>query len=78
MKDIEKKIRADIEADVEKIKKDPEPTTEDMYEDIAGTAEVESVVHMFNTETGFTSHVTPDCILAIDNKYETTTGWLSF
>lgn len=48
-------------------------TIQDMYEDITGTAEIESVVHMFNTETGFTSHVTPDCISAIDNKYETTT-----
>ena len=31
LKDIEKKIRADIEADVEKIKNDPEPTPEDLY-----------------------------------------------
>lgn len=31
LKDIEKKIRADIEADVEKMKQDPEPTFEDMY-----------------------------------------------
>ena len=31
LKDIEKKIRADIDADVEKIKTDPEPTPEDLY-----------------------------------------------
>jgi len=31
LKDIEKKIRSDIEADVEKIKNDPEPTPEDLY-----------------------------------------------
>lgn len=31
LKDIEKKIRADIDADVEKIKQDPEPYPEDLY-----------------------------------------------
>lgn len=34
LKDIEKKIRADIEADVEKIKNDPDPTPEDLYRDV--------------------------------------------
>ncbi len=34
LKDIEKKIRADIEADVEKIKGDPEPTPEDLYANV--------------------------------------------
>lgn len=34
LKDLEKKIRADIEADVEKIKTDPEPTPEDLYANI--------------------------------------------
>ena len=34
LKEIEKKIRADIEADVEKIKNDPEPTPEDLYSHI--------------------------------------------
>lgn len=34
LKEIEKKIRADIEADVEKIKTDPEPTPEDLYSHI--------------------------------------------
>lgn len=34
LKDIEKKIRADIEADVEKMKKDPEPTFEDLYSNV--------------------------------------------
>lgn len=37
LKDIEKKIRADIEADVEKIKQDPEPTPEDLYRDVGLT-----------------------------------------
>lgn len=37
LKDIEKKIRADIEADVEKMKKDPEPTFEDLYADVQVT-----------------------------------------
>lgn len=43
----------------------------DTYEDITGSAEVESVVHMFSTDTGFTTSITPDCISAIDNNYET-------
>jgi len=34
LKDIEKKIRADIDADVEKIKQDPEPTPEDLYANV--------------------------------------------
>jgi len=34
LKDQEKKIRADIEADVEKIVNDPEPGAEDLYKDI--------------------------------------------
>lgn len=34
LKDIEKKIRADIEADVEKIKTDPEPAPEELYTDV--------------------------------------------
>ena len=34
LKDIEKKIRADIDADVEKIKQDPEPTPEDLYSNV--------------------------------------------
>lgn len=42
----------------------------DIYEDIQGMAEVESVVHSFSVETGFTTSITPDCISAIDNKYE--------
>lgn len=46
-------------------------TIADSYEDISGTAEVESVVHMFSVDTGFTSSITPDCISAIDNNYET-------
>lgn len=42
----------------------------DIYEDIQGMAEVESVVHSFTVDTGFTTSITPDCIAAIDNKYE--------
>lgn len=42
----------------------------DTYEDIQGMAEVESVVHTFSIDTGFTTSITPDCIAAIDNKYE--------
>jgi pyruvate dehydrogenase E1 component alpha subunit len=34
LKDIEKKIRADIDGDVEKIKQDPEPTPEDLYSNV--------------------------------------------
>jgi len=34
LKDIEKKIRQEIEADVEKIKNDPEPDEKDLYADI--------------------------------------------
>ena len=37
LKAIEKKIKKDIEADVEKIKTDPEPTFEDMYDDVGLT-----------------------------------------
>ena len=43
----------------------------DTYEDVMGSAEVESVVHMFSVDTGFTTSITPDCISAIDNNYET-------
>lgn len=37
LKQIEKKIRADIEADVEKIKEDPEPVPEDLYANVGVT-----------------------------------------
>lgn len=46
-------------------------TISDIYEDIAGNAEVETVVHMFSVETGFTTSITPDCISCIDNTYDT-------
>ena len=39
LKDIEKKVKKDIEDDVEKIKNDPEPAFDDMYEDI-GVGEI--------------------------------------
>ena len=34
LKDIEKKIKTKIDEDVEKINSDPEPTAEDLYDDI--------------------------------------------
>lgn len=37
LKDIEKEIRQSIEADVEKLVNDPEPTFEDMYNHVAVT-----------------------------------------
>lgn len=44
LKDIERKIRADIEADVEKIKQDPEPNAEDLYKHVgAGTHYIRGV-----------------------------------
>lgn len=46
-------------------------TIADTYEDVSGSVEVESVVHMFSVDTGFTTSITPDCISAIDNNYET-------
>lgn len=49
----------------------------DNYEDILGNAEVESVVHMFSVDTGFTTSITPDCISAIDNNYETMASSMS-
>lgn len=49
----------------------------DNFEDILGNAEVESVVHMFSVDTGFTTSITPDCISAIDNNYETMANSMS-
>ena len=43
---------------------------QDLYEDINGSCDVESVVHTFSVETGFTTSITPDCTVAVDNKYE--------
>lgn len=42
----------------------------DIYEGIQGNIGVESVVHTFSVETGFTTSITPDLIAAVDNKYE--------
>lgn len=42
----------------------------DIYEDMNGMCEVEAVTHTFSTESGFVTSITPDCISAIDNKYE--------
>lgn len=43
----------------------------DSYEDISGSVEIETVVHTFSIDTGFTTSITPDCRASIDNKYET-------
>lgn len=37
LKDIERKVKADIDNDVEKIKNDPEPTAEDLYRHVGIT-----------------------------------------
>ena len=42
----------------------------DLYEDMQGICDVETVVHSFSVEAGFTTSITPDCVSAIDNKYE--------
>ena len=42
----------------------------DTYEDIQGMCEVQTVVHSFSVENGFTTSITPDCISAIDSQYE--------
>lgn len=42
----------------------------DNYEDMQGMIEVETVVHSFTVDGGFTTSITPDLISAIDDKYE--------
>lgn len=42
----------------------------DTYENMDGAFEVEAVVHRLSPETGFTSSVYPDCITAVDSRYE--------
>lgn len=42
----------------------------DLYNDIQGTFDIEAVVHTFSVETGFTTSISPDCVVAVDDKYE--------
>lgn len=42
----------------------------DTYEGIDGGVEVEAVVHNFSVDTGFITSVHPDCISAIDDRFE--------
>ena len=42
----------------------------DTYQNMQGLCDVEAVVHTFSVDTGFTTSITPDCISAIDDKYE--------
>lgn len=42
----------------------------DTYENMDGAFEVEAVVHRLCPETGFTSSIYPDCITAVDSRYE--------
>lgn len=43
---------------------------QDVYENMQGACWVESVVHSFNAQTGFTTNVYADCINEIDDRYE--------
>lgn len=42
----------------------------DTYQDIQGVFDVEAVVHTFSIDTGFTTSISPDCVVAVDDKYE--------
>ena len=42
-------------------------TIVDMYEDISGDVEVETVIHSMNIETGFTTTFIPDLIVRVEN-----------
>ena len=42
-------------------------TIVDMFEDIAGDVEVETVIHSMNIETGFTTTFIPDLIVRVEN-----------
>lgn len=39
----------------------------DVYEDMSGTVEVETVIHNFNAETGFTTTIVPDVVTCTEN-----------
>lgn len=42
----------------------------DTYTDIQGVFDVEAVVHTFSVDTGFVTSISPDCVVAVDDKYE--------
>jgi hypothetical protein len=42
----------------------------DLYTDIQGTFDIEAVVQTFSVDTGYTTSITPDCVVAVDDKYE--------
>lgn len=43
----------------------------DVYEGFSGQATVKEVVHNFNVNDGFTTTISPDCIIKYDAKFET-------
>ena len=42
----------------------------DLYEGFSGQATVKEVVHNFNVNDGFTTAISPDCIITYDDKFE--------
>jgi hypothetical protein len=42
----------------------------DTYQDMQGMFEIETVVQTFSVDTGFTTSLAPDCVVAVDDKYE--------
>jgi hypothetical protein len=42
----------------------------DNYTDIQGTFDIETVVQTMSADTGFTTSISPDCVVAVDDKYE--------
>lgn len=42
----------------------------DMYRDMNGQFLVRDVTHMFSAQTGFTTAITPDCIVTVDDRDE--------
>ena len=50
----------------------------DSYESIDGQCLVKEVVHRMSAESGFTTAVTPDCIVTVDDKFESSVScWYS-
>lgn len=43
---------------------------QDIYENMQGECEIESVVHSFNANSGYTTSLYADCISAVDDRYE--------
>lgn len=42
----------------------------DVYNDMQGISDVEATVQTMSIETGYTTSISPDCTVAIDDKYE--------